>query len=59
LEKKINLPLGSGYPADPITKKFIRAWLNKYEKLPPYTRHSWKTAQNFLREKNTKKLDEY
>lgn len=59
LEKKISLPLGSGYPADPITQKFIRSWLNKYEKLPPHTRHSWKTAQNFLREKNIKKLDEY
>jgi ribonuclease HII len=59
LEKKINLPLGSGYPADPITQKFIRSWLNKYEKLPPHTRQSWKTAQNFLREKNIKKLDEY
>lgn len=59
LEKKINQPLGSGYPADPITQKFIRSWVNKYNKLPPHTRHSWKTAQNFLKEKNIKKLDEY
>jgi ribonuclease HII len=59
LEKKINQPIGSGYPADPITQKFIRSWLNIYDKLPPHTRCSWKTAQNLLKEKNFKKLDEY
>ena len=41
LEKKINLPLGSGYPADPITKKFLKTWVDTYGELPPHTRHSW------------------
>ena len=59
LEKKINLPLGSGYPADPITRNFLISWLKEYGKLPPYTRHSWKTAQNLLMDKNIKKLDDY
>ncbi|MCK4366063.1 MAG: ribonuclease HII [Thermoplasmatales archaeon] len=59
LEKKLNLPLGSGYPADPITQKFLRQWVKIYEKLPPHTRHSWKTASNILKENSTKKLDEF
>lgn len=59
LESKINLPLGSGYPADPITKKFFKTWLDRYGKLPPHTRHSWKTSQNILKERNTKKLDDF
>jgi len=59
LEDKLNLPLGSGYPADPITQKFFRSWLYKYGKLPPYTRHSWKTSQNILKEKNVKKIDDF
>ncbi|UCF49217.1 MAG: ribonuclease HII [Thermoplasmatales archaeon] len=59
LEKKLNLSLGSGYPADPITQKFFRTWLDRYGKLPPYTRHSWKTSQNILKEKNVKKLDDF
>ncbi len=59
LEKKLNLPLGSGYPADPITQKFLKEWVNKFGKLPPYTRRSWKTAQNILKEKGIKKLDEF
>jgi ribonuclease HII len=58
LENKLNLPLGSGYPADPVTQKFFKAWLDKFGKLPPYSRHSWKTSQRILMQKNVKKLDE-
>ena len=59
LEKRLNLPLGSGYPADPITQRFLNAWIEKYKLLPPHTRHSWNTAKNILKEKNLKKLDDY
>ena len=59
LVNKLNLPLGSGYPADPITQKFLNTWVDKFGKLPPYTRHSWRTAQNILNEKNNRKLDEF
>ena len=59
LENKIDLPLGSGYPADPITQKFLKEWVKKFGKLPPYTRHSWKTAQNIINENSNKKLDDF
>lgn len=59
LEKKLNLPLGSGYPADPVTQKFLNAWVEKFGKLPPHTRTSWKTAKNILKQKNIKKLDDF
>ena len=59
LEMKINLPLGSGYPADPLTQKFLKVWYEKYGKLPPNIRKSWKTTQNFIKEANTKKLDDF
>ena len=59
LEKKLNLPLGSGYPADPITQKFLINWINKYDELPPYTRRSWKTVKNIFNEKKNKKLDDF
>jgi ribonuclease HII len=59
LGAKLNLPLGSGYPADPITQKFLKTWIDKYKKLPPHTRHSWKTIQNILKEKSIKKLDDF
>jgi len=59
LKKKLDMPLGSGYPADPVTRKFLRKWVKTFEKLPPHTRHSWKTAQNLLKESKIKKLDEF
>jgi len=59
LEPRLNLPLGSGYPADPITQKFLKTWIGKYKTLPPYTRRSWKTVQNILRQKSIKKLDDF
>lgn len=59
LEKKLDMPLGSGYPADPVTQKFLRKWVKTFGKLPPHTRHSWKTAQNLLKESKIKKLDEF
>ena len=59
LEEKLNLPLGSGYPSDPITKKFLKNWLDKFGDLPPNVRHSWKTTQNLINENKTKKLDDF
>ena len=48
LEKKIDLPLGSGYPSDVRTRNFIEAWVKRYNSLPPYVRRSWKPARRFL-----------
>ena len=59
LKKKLDIPLGSGYPADPVTQKFLRKWIKTYGELPPHTRNSWKNAQNLLRESKIKKLDEF
>jgi len=59
LEMKISLPLGSGYPADPLTQDFLKAWYKKYGKLPPNIRKSWKTTQNLIKDANTKRLDDF
>jgi ribonuclease HII len=48
LEDRVGLKIGSGYPSDQTTIKFLRSWLREYGKLPIFTRHSWKTAQNAL-----------
>ncbi len=48
LEDSVGLKIGSGYPSDQTTIKFLRSWLREYGQLPIFTRHSWKTAQNVL-----------
>ncbi len=59
LEQQLPLPLGSGYPADPITMRFLRAWLVKYGDFPPHTRRSWETAQQLMNLHKTKSLDKF
>ena len=59
LRKKLDLPMGSGYPADPITQKFLKEWVSNFGEMPPYTRLSWKTSQRILKENKVKKLDEF
>jgi len=59
LEKRINLPLGSGYPADPVTQKFLTTWLKTYGTMPPHVRLSWKTVDNLFKAQKIKKLDDF
>jgi ribonuclease HII len=59
LEKRIQKPLGSGYPSDPLTQRFIHYWVKKYKKLPPNTRKSWKTAQRIYEQHTRKTLDDF
>ncbi|MDH7517731.1 MAG: ribonuclease HII [Candidatus Thermoplasmatota archaeon] len=59
LEPKLGIPLGSGYPADPVTMNFLRAWVDKYGDLPPHTRRSWETAQKLLKNVKIRKLGDF
>ena len=59
IEPKIGKTLGSGYPADPLTKSFLESWMKTYHKLPPHTRHSWQTAKTLLLKQKMKKLDDF
>jgi ribonuclease HII len=41
--KRIFGDFGSGYPSDPRTIEAIKNWIRVHNKIPPYTRLSWKT----------------
>jgi ribonuclease HII len=59
LQSKLPLPLGSGYPADPVTMHFLRVYLKTYNELPPHVRDAWVTIKNLLNEYKNKRIDEY
>lgn len=59
LEKKLGKQLGSGYPSDQITQRFLSDWVKTYKKLPPHTRKSWKTAQRIYEQNMGKTLDDF
>ncbi len=59
LQKKLNIPMGSGYPSDPITINFLNKWFEIYENFPPYVRTSWKTIENIVKHHKNSKLDLY
>jgi ribonuclease HII len=59
LEPRLNLPLGSGYPADPVTKQFLSSWVSRFGTLPPYVRESWETCQQLIKNHKTKRLDDF
>jgi ribonuclease HII len=59
LEPKLNLPLGSGYPADQVTKNFLQTWVSQFGSLPPHVRQSWETCQRLMKTQKTKRLDNF
>lgn len=40
--------VGSGYPADDRTIKFLENWIKEYGDMPPFARKSWKTTKKLL-----------
>lgn len=48
LERKVNLPLGSGYPSDPLTQAFLKAWWAKFGTWPEGTRTTWATIKDIM-----------
>jgi ribonuclease HII len=59
IKEELGSDLGSGYPSDETTIKFLEKWIHDYGELPPYTRRSWKTAQRILSQSKTKKIEDY
>ena len=51
--------IGSGYPNDPQTIKFLKKIIKKEKKYPPFVRKTWKTAQRIKKESQQTKLEKY
>ena len=51
--------IGSGYPADPVTKEFLKNYFEEHGKLPPFARKSWDTSKRMMDEKLQANLSDY
>ncbi len=56
IKKRIGQEIGSGYPADPITKAFVE---KHYQRYPDIFRKSWAPYKALLRKKGQKRLGEF
>lgn len=59
IEKGIGMPIGAGYPSDPVTIKFIEKILKNKEFVNKYVRKTWFTFQNIKGNKEQKKIGEF
>lgn len=48
LERKLEMPLGSGYAHDERTRTFLAAWHARFGDVPEGTRRSWQTTKDLL-----------
>ena len=48
IEREAGVPVGSGYPSDPVTIGYLEEYLRVHRDLPPHTRRSWETARRML-----------
>ena len=59
IKEEIGQEIGSGYPSDTVTIRFLEEWVSSHGTFPPHTRKSWKTAQRILDQAKTKKIEDY
>ena len=48
--------IGSGYPSDPVTIRFLTTWIDEHKTPPPIARKSWKTVGAILAKKSQSSL---
>jgi len=49
IEKELKSEIGSGYPGDPRTRRFLEEWFREHRVPPPHARVSWETIKRFLK----------
>jgi ribonuclease HII len=51
--------IGSGYPSDPTTRRFLREYVADHGDVPPHARRSWSTCADALAAAEQSGLDEF
>ena len=61
IETELGMEIGSGYPADLKTIRFLEQYAKDHNSLPSFARSSWETSKNILEkfDRNQKTLFQY
>jgi ribonuclease HII len=51
--------IGSGYPADPLTIRYLSEYFDEHRSTPPIARKSWKTVSNLIAQKTQRSLGDF
>jgi ribonuclease HII len=51
--------IGSGYPSDPVTVRYLEGYIGEHRSPPPIARRSWKTVGNLLAKKSQSSLGDF
>lgn len=54
--RKMHQDIGSGYPSDKQTARFIESWIEMVGVPPPFARNSWSPVKKLLNERQQRKL---
>lgn len=46
--RRVHGDLGSGYPSDPRTRRYLATYLEEHRELPPFARASWRTCDDAI-----------
>lgn len=59
ISSELGEDVGSGYPNDPITIRFLESYIERTGDLPAHTRRSWDTARTMLNRGRNRSLSEF
>ena len=59
ISSKLGIDIGSGYPNDPKTKKFLIKTYKENKKFPPFVRESWDTAKKIKESSKSRKMTDF
>jgi ribonuclease HII len=51
--------IGSGYPSDPVTIRYLSGYFDEHRTHPPIARKSWKTVGNLIARKSQSSLEDF
>jgi ribonuclease HII len=59
ISEMLGIDIGSGYPSDPVTVRFLEGWVRRTGSLPPQCRHSWETARKLVQRSGQTTFEKY